>query len=55
MREKYCWLAGGCWLVLVWCKKKTLLAGCSEQSEIFASTRTYNEAMVRHVMMFSGF
>jgi len=32
MREKYCWLAGGCWLVLIWYEKKILLAGCSEQS-----------------------
>jgi len=32
MREKYCWLAGGYWLVLVWCERKTLLAGCREQS-----------------------
>ena len=23
VREKYCWLAGGCWLVLVWCERKT--------------------------------
>jgi len=21
VRKKYCWLAGGWWLVLVWCKK----------------------------------
>jgi hypothetical protein len=27
VREKYCWLAGGWWLVLNWCERKTLLAG----------------------------
>ena len=32
VREKYCWLIGGCWLVLVWCERKTLLAEHSEQS-----------------------
>ena len=32
MREKYYWLAGSCWLVLVWYDRKTLLVGCSEQS-----------------------
>jgi len=32
VREKYCWLAGGYWLVLIWCERKILLAGCSEQS-----------------------
>jgi len=26
LREKYCWLAGW-WLVLIWCERKTLLAG----------------------------
>jgi hypothetical protein len=27
VREKYCWLAGGWWLVLNWCERKALLAG----------------------------
>jgi len=27
VREKYCWLAGGWWLMLIWCERKTLLAG----------------------------
>ena len=35
VREKYCWLAGGCWLVLVWCERKILLTGCSKQSEYY--------------------
>jgi len=35
VREKYCWLAGGRWLVLVWCERKILLARCSEQNEFF--------------------
>jgi hypothetical protein len=26
VREKYCWLAGGWWLVLNWCERKALLA-----------------------------
>ena len=33
VREKYCWLAGGCWLILVWCEKKILLARCNKQSD----------------------
>jgi hypothetical protein len=27
VREKYCWLTGGWWLVLNWCERKALLAG----------------------------
>jgi hypothetical protein len=23
VREKYCWLTGGRWLVLIWCERKT--------------------------------
>jgi hypothetical protein len=26
VKEKYCWLAGGWWLVLNWCERKALLA-----------------------------
>jgi hypothetical protein len=25
VREKYCWLTGGWWLVLNWCERKALL------------------------------
>jgi hypothetical protein len=27
VREKYCWLACGWWLVLIWCERKALLTG----------------------------
>jgi len=30
MREKYCWLVGAGWLVLILCEREILLAGCSE-------------------------
>ena len=30
MREKYYWLAGAGWLVLVLCVREILLAGCSK-------------------------
>jgi hypothetical protein len=33
VREKYCWLAGGWWLVLNWCERKVLLAGASQPNE----------------------
>jgi len=29
LREKCCWLAGGWWLVLIWCEGKTLLLATS--------------------------
>jgi len=25
MREKYCWLTDGWWLVLVWCERKNIV------------------------------
>jgi hypothetical protein len=33
VREKYCWLAGGWWLVLNWCERKALLAGWCQPAE----------------------
>jgi hypothetical protein len=33
VREKYCWLADGWWLVLNWCERKALLAGSSQPNK----------------------
>jgi hypothetical protein len=37
VREKYCWLAGGRWLVLNWCERKALLAGWSQPNKAYVS------------------
>jgi hypothetical protein len=39
VREKYCWLAGGCWLVLNWYERKTLLAGWESASRTRRSSQ----------------
>jgi hypothetical protein len=43
VREKYCWLAGGWWLVLNWCERKTLLAGWQPASRTRPSFERFIE------------
>ena len=52
VREKYCWLAGGWWLLLVWCERKILLAGCSK---VFCSLFMYNWIIFSHTTPFVMF
>jgi hypothetical protein len=36
VREKYCWLAGGWWLMLNWCERKALLAGQPAEQGLYS-------------------
>ena len=40
MREKYCWLVGGRWLVLIWCEKILLLETSRTKCIYFAQIST---------------
>ena len=43
MREKYCWLVGDLWLVLIWCERKN---SCQQKSKQCSTTHPFGQTNI---------